>query len=509
MFLVDLRIISVTLRRLMGLGVAPLQQEHMDIDEDIPQEPSNNSNALRPPVVKELERENKELKKELKLKTDKLAKITSEGREALERSISLEAQLRDERKEAARAIEERNNSNTCFMELKEEVDEWQARAHEAESHVAQLQNTLRAVESDMTNARALLDTRGAELRDAQAFMTQVDDVTDAEVLHIVNSINTLILQTAATITDMLPEYRIGETDISASNHARTWLQAADAIPPIIDRALGRVGHNVDPGLVQVTLQGAMTTYAHRLCSTWDFHTEGSRAQGLSLADIYNGIKAHGMIPSISPRELIVTPNSSEAPSVSGRWRTLTRTHLKTLLDPNGHTHQREAEARFMEYIVNVLLACSVQLDLQELRAQVKTKASESICDITQLALKFQRVTGAVIVSHDLQTTLVHPGTPFDSDTMVDEGRDARGKGRRKVQIRSPVLCTTQLGVRREEVVQNAERGGGRNGTNETLLLKPHVLLETMLEQLCKEQQEERDGSHREPVQAPKRQAPGF
>ena len=53
----------------------------------------------------------------------------------------------------------------------------------------------------MKSIETLLSVRTAELRTAQAILTKVDDVTDAEVLAILNNVNSLIFQTSAAIAD--------------------------------------------------------------------------------------------------------------------------------------------------------------------------------------------------------------------------------------------------------------------------------------------------------------------
>ena len=259
------------------------------------------------------------------------------------------------------------------------------------------------------------------------------------------------------------------------------------ISPSIHRELQRGDHTTDPTLVQIVLEGTMATYAHRLCSAWDLRVPGrrERAEGLSFEDVYDSIKMKGMISHISQFYAHSSQpfyRSTEPLHVSGRWRTLTRTHLKILLGSDNE-RQRKAEERLIEHIVDVLLACSVRQDVHELRTQVRAKAFDDIHDLTRLALEFLRMTGDVIASRDLYATLVQPGVPFDGDYMVDEWSSAKGRGQCEVQGPSPVLCTTQLGIRRDEVIQSAEEAGCEKVVKSTLISKPQVTLETILEEL--------------------------
>lgn len=116
--------------------------------------------------------------------------------------------------------------------------------------------------------------------------------------------------------------------------------------------------------------------------------------------------------------------------------------------------------------------------------------SEALHEISRLALDFQRVTGESIVSRDLFAVVARNGAIFDPNRMTDEWADPR-RSKRSVDTRPlAVLCTTQLGLIREEIVRSkaaVEGGDEQWEVTSTVLIKPRVVLTTMLEELQNEQ----------------------
>ncbi len=161
---------------------------------------------------------------------------------------------------------------------------------------------------------------------------------------------------------------------------------------------------------------------------------------------------------------------------------MSRTHLKAFLGDE-QERQSRGEVELAEKLTDILLICGVPGTRQRLLAEVTSVFSESLHEIVRLALEFQRVTGENIISRDLSADVAKPGRSFDPERMVDEWADP--KRHHRVLQSPPVLCTTQLGLLRRETQPGTSSGAGGISlvVSSTLLLKPHVVLVTMLDDL--------------------------
>ena len=117
---------------------------------------------------------------------------------------------------------------------------------------------------------------------------------------------------------------------------------------------------------------------------------------------------------------------------------------------------------------------------QALLDDVKKSFGRKLQEPVRLALQLQEMTGEMIVSRDLSVVVAPVDAPFDPDLMVDEWVHPT-KGKSGPVQPHPVLCTTQLGLIREEV--RAEGDGTGMVVENTILLKPTVVLASMFEEL--------------------------
>ena len=159
---------------------------------------------------------------------------------------------------------------------------------------------------------------------------------------------------------------------------------------------------------------------------------------------------------------------------------MSRTHVKKFVAEE-KARQSTAERILAEHITDILVGCGVFESPEQLLDEIKRSFSEALHEIVRLALEFQRITGEHVVSRDLVAVVVPVGVAFDSGHMVDEWADPR-KSSRDLEARS-VLCTTQLGVIREE---SRSKEDSELEISSTVLLKPKVVLTSMLEELWNE-----------------------
>ncbi|RPD55190.1 hypothetical protein L226DRAFT_539128 [Lentinus tigrinus ALCF2SS1-7] len=372
-----------------------------------------------------------------------------------ERESALESEVRDV---ATRRKEERESFKTHVAQLESHVQQQQ-------SHARQLEHALSLAHRQLRDASVLLETRSAELREAQAYLTKVDDVPDREVQRILENLNSRIFQTAASASDAFQgRYRTARG--ADADQACSELERSSLLSPKLVVAIRSVNHEGDSVLVQTALQAAMVAYTKWLCATWDFRLEDRQSL---LEHIYRLIR------------------KCEPQSVAGRWRAMARVHVKQLL-PGEVECQTIATDALAEHITNILVACGTTGVPQELLEEVKSAFSDALHEITGLALEFQRVTGERIVSRECFAVVGQNGDMFDPDRMNDEW--ASPKRTRGAVKPHPVLCTTHLGlVREENRMVSTDGADGRWETSSTILLKPKVVLTSMLEELWDEQAE--------------------
>ncbi|EJF61939.1 hypothetical protein DICSQDRAFT_169517 [Dichomitus squalens LYAD-421 SS1] len=333
-----------------------------------------------------------------------------------------------------------------------------------EGEVQELKRAALLASGEKQKIELLLKTRTAELQEAQFYLDKTDDTSDSEVMRCVTNLNSGIYQTAATIADVFDGLCGVDQNVQVMEEARAQLAAHDPalLPSPLLHAIQHHNHAEDPVILQIALQALVTAYLRWLCNTWDFC--GGRGSGVQLKHLYTSIQ------------------QSEPQSVAGRWRALSRVHVRALSAGDVQL-QQEGEDDLAKHIVTVLLACGVPAVPQTLLDDMNTRFGSAIGDVVHLALEFQKMSGEMIVSRDLTVTIAPIDAVFDPALMDDEwGRPAKGK--RHQILTDPILCTTRLGLTRQE------RRDGSDGDGavfyETTLIKPTVVLTSMLDELYNE-----------------------
>ncbi|KAI0773055.1 hypothetical protein BD413DRAFT_311290 [Trametes elegans] len=312
---------------------------------------------------------------------------------------------------------------------------------------------------------ALLDTRTAELKEAQTYLSKVDDVSDSDVLRLVERINSQIFQTAAKISeDLQPSYGM-QTDVSVIDGAVSSLKKSTLAGPELPHILRASNHRDDPIFVQIALQVVLTTFLYHLASPWTTMFDKRAAH---LQSIYAEMCQH------------------EPQSVFGRWRTITLTYLHALI-PDNANYGGKATLRLVDHVSDVLLACGVDGSPESLRELVRRHYGKGLRQLVAHVLDLQHITGERTVSRDLQLLVFWPGTPFSAAVMEDEWADTKGRDGTPAP-NDPVFCTTNLGlVRRERRTEPGSAGvQGWDTMREVELLKPKIMLESSLRRLVAE-----------------------
>ncbi|KAL7278332.1 hypothetical protein ACG7TL_008308 [Trametes sanguinea] len=157
---------------------------------------------------------------------------------------------------AQRCEREPDHRSSSTVRLEDELGQ-------AKDMIAELERKLAASQDDLISTRALLKTKSAELRDAQVFLTRVDDASDGEVVNLIGLLNSSIFQTSANIAAKFqPAY--GRTkNRTMRNRYIEHLRSSQLLSRKLLSSLDCLDHHQNPIVVQFALQAIMASVAQR------------------------------------------------------------------------------------------------------------------------------------------------------------------------------------------------------------------------------------------------------
>jgi len=299
----------------------------------------------------------------------------------------------------------------------------------------------------------LLEARTAELKGAEAFLTKADVLSGADVISLLNTLNSEMYQTAAMVAEAFEfrakDGRVGEgrTDEEAATMEEVYMSAGEIVGARMLGLLRTSEHREDPTIVQVAFQAGMAAYANWIVTSWDFEDPDDER---GLSKIYGTIR------------------QQEEQAVSGRWRALTRTHVPRMAE-------QELAMYFIDAFVNILLAAEVIEHPSELQAVIESRFAKRIAIVVKGAERLRRAIGEEVTSCDFEIVYVSHDSPFDPSQMDDTFASGFETGRDGPE---PVLCTTELGLAR--VVKVPGKAGE---WEETVLLRPKIALNSGIDEM--------------------------
>lgn len=216
-----------------------------------------------------LEKSRQELEEKAKALRASLEELDSQRKRASEAEIARDA-LRDE--------------NAALVDSSTEL----ASTNE------QLRSTLKSIMAERQQAQELLELRTAELKGAQAYLTKADQLSNAEVVKLVEGLNTEILQTAAAIAE---ELSIAEKNIDVNakeqesdDMRHAYARTEEMIGSRATELLKASEHHEDPILVQIAVQASFARYTHWMISSWAFESPDDEQM---LSEIYERVRETG------------------------------------------------------------------------------------------------------------------------------------------------------------------------------------------------------------------------
>ncbi|KAF9222353.1 hypothetical protein BS17DRAFT_783588 [Gyrodon lividus] len=409
--------------------------------------------------VKKLEEKIKVSTEENRKQKEEIAHLKSSHQKAVDETTKLQQSLRREKEDKAslqqslrREEDEKAKTLSTNQRLTAEASALKRQLDSKDIDLKNLRNEAQHSRTEHNALTTLLDARTRELKGAQAFLTKADTLSGAEVIALVEAINSEIMQTSAFISD---SFDFARQHAHADEMKEASTRISELMGPTMTHLLSTVQHGEDPLLVQIALQGATVEFSRWIIMTWDY--DGLQAEQ-PLAEIYNDIR------------------ETETQAVGGRWRALTRAHAQKMAMQEADLHATMV-SHISDTLVVILVAAGCTKNYEEAYRHFTQKFGERISNIVKMASRLNKAMGEEVTSADLWPTHATTGEKFDGVTLEDfEGQDGNQDGK-------TVLCTTALGLQRSEKVAQGDTVEFKTAT----LLKPKVALDSVAEGLEREE----------------------
>ncbi|KAF7970804.1 hypothetical protein HWV62_22806 [Athelia sp. TMB] len=349
----------------------------------------------------------------------------------------------------------------CDARLEDSHHAYNNLAAQSRSRTAALEETIRQRDQDARVTRAemadvktrlesaskLLESRTQELKGAQPFLTKTDTLSGADIIALVQSLNTDIFQLSAYMADSFPMSE--SVLLDGGDHMAVHENAQLHVGMRLKDALVTLAHAEDPTILQTALQCCLARVSSRLITNWTVDN--------SFCDmdvLYERVR------------------DQESQAVAGRWRALTRRHLHDM-SAEGKDLVPLVRSHICDGLTDILLSAKCQRSRPDIENDLN-KFGDRIEAIINASLYLKHVLGEQVTSSDLKIISVEGGESFDPTCMDD----AEGPGGEVPlpEVKEIVLCTTELGLRREAKVDK----GDQSTVDIQILLKPMVALETQV-----------------------------
>ncbi|KAE9397394.1 hypothetical protein BT96DRAFT_977052 [Gymnopus androsaceus JB14] len=315
-----------------------------------------------------------------------------------------------------------------------------------ENHIRDLQHRLSNAQNEIQHYRAqeihsqeLLDARRRELQGAQTFLNTTDSYSGADIIEMVRTLNSEILQAAAFVTDTIEafppeplEARVGRDEFREARKA-----AVDLLGKEATRFLSQdVAEEEAVMVVQVALQAGLCHLSRSVLNLW----ANSKSFSDGLDKVYAGIREQ----------------QGQAQVVAGTWRSLTRTRTKRPMYEKEKSGWRDSMVESVKAIL--VVAGWWPNDAEAVHSLIR----ERISAIFSLLPRLDEAMNERITSTQMALCVPRSGVNFDVETMENEDGEESSSG--------VVLFVSDMGLKK------IDRDVSSGKDLDTILLKPKVLL---------------------------------
>ncbi|KAF7799217.1 hypothetical protein EIP86_010449 [Pleurotus ostreatoroseus] len=337
-------------------------------------------------------------------------------------------------------------------------------AYDAAKHTIE-ENTreIAALKAMLAGQEKLLKTRSAELRQAQAYHSVADVISHADVVGMVERLNSNVFQLAASIVDSFrydnPALGSFELPVHLPGAERTVGRGMIEFLTLMRR-------DADPAYVQMALQAALLNLASYFATSWDVRFDGDK--NCLFTEIYMAIFQNEPAP------------------VGGKWRSLAQQYTRRL---GGEPNLTQIIGREMvDRARDILLVSGCSANVDHVANILEGKFTEKIRDIIADSINLQKAIGQDVLFSDLQIICPFYDEIFKPEEMEDAD-DKGHHGKRRAMSRAPkharVLCASTLGLRKCE--KRAVRDDPqREEVVTAIVLKAEVMLTSFAEDLVRE-----------------------
>ncbi|RDX46319.1 hypothetical protein OH76DRAFT_1457246 [Lentinus brumalis] len=289
---------------------------------------------------------------------------------------------------------------------------------------------------------------------------------DDIVLHMVRTLNLEISEVASQVTNA---FRVADTP-HPDRVALAFDRAREAVGPVMAELLETIQHQDDPILIDIALKADMVNFAAEIASSWDFQHQSKSV----FTGVYKQMRR------------------SESQLACAQWRAHAQKYSKQRLY-NGRDLATGFAHQLAERIADLLTVAGASTSADEICAAY----APHLETIVRTALELQRTIGQEVVSCDYEVLVVRIDEVYDPAQMEDiYNGEIVAAGPPGMVPR--VLSTADLGLRRTAKVGPGVEGAAEDGVVTTMLLKPKVVLDTVVYELGLVDEEDASPSTAEP-----------
>ncbi|EKM51026.1 uncharacterized protein PHACADRAFT_212928 [Phanerochaete carnosa HHB-10118-sp] len=352
---------------------------------------------------------------------------------------------KEENEMAERYRKEREDATAEAASLKSHIEEFRRREEEHRRDAGALQQQIE-------QQSELLQIRGAELRDAIAYLAKDDSVSCTGIIGMLDYLNSEIFQVCAQIEDI---WKIAQGDSVDLSGAVDDLQ--NCLGPTAVDVLGAIrAHHCDEHGAQMVLQASLLQAAGEIIMAWAPSMNATENQFV--------------------RQLYERIYVSEPQAVSAKWRALTKRYVKdchTTLDLS-----QSITSRIIHIVEDILELAGLTVVPQHVPES--SGFVEKLHAIVCHCIKLRETIGEQVLSRDYRLIRPTCDEAFDVETMEDSD-PPNDTQQEQPGGRDRVLFLTGLGLESYEKKREGDLEVG--AIERTVHLKSKVVTHATLQDL--------------------------
>lgn len=219
---------------------------------------------------------------------DRLRQSYQEEKEGKRAARQEAARLKTDVQDLQRAISMKNDENASLREGVKSSNNLQHTLRMMRDTAEDNARQLTALRTAFADQEKLLNTRSAELRQAQAYLSTADRISHADVLGMVERLNADIYQLAASIADA---FQYDSPSVASSQLTAPVSGTERFVAQAVIELLGIMSRNSDSSFVQLALQTMLMNVAAYVVESWDVHSDAT--QNELLTRIYEAVLQNG------------------------------------------------------------------------------------------------------------------------------------------------------------------------------------------------------------------------